>query len=75
MTHAELLEQRASLIEARNSGALRIVFHSGGTRREVEYRSVREIQAAIDAIDRDIAANAGTRINVFYPTFSKGFDE
>lgn len=73
MTHAELMEQRASLVEARNSGALRVVFHSGGTRREVEYRSVKEIQAAIDAIDREVAANAGTRVTTFLPYFSKGF--
>lgn len=72
MTHAELLEQRASLVEARNSGALRIVFHSGGTRREVEYRSVKEIQAAIDALDRDLRAQVP--VSTFLPTFSKGFN-
>lgn len=75
MTLEELQTKRAALVAARSSGQLRVVFHSGGTRREVEYRSVREIQAAIDAIDRDIAANAGTRINVYHPSFSKGFDE
>lgn len=73
MTQAELLAQRASLVEARSSGQLRVVFHSGGTRREVEYRSVTEIQKAIDAIDRDLAANAGTRVATFLPHFSKGF--
>lgn len=75
MTHAELLEKRAALVAARSSGQLRVIFHSGGTRREVEYRSVKEIQAAIDALDRDVAANAGTRVRVFKPYFSKGFDE
>lgn len=74
MTQEELLAKRAALVAARSSGQLRVIFHSGGTRREVEYRSVKEIQAAIDALDRDMAANTGTRINVFYPTFSKGFD-
>lgn len=73
MTQAELLAQRDALILARSSGQLRVVFHSGGTRREVEYRSVREIQAAIDALDRDLAANAGTRVTTFLPHFSKGF--
>lgn len=73
MTPAELMEQRAALVAARNSGALRVVFHSGGTRREVEYRSVKEIQAAIDAIDRELRAHAPIRC--FKPYFSKGFDE
>lgn len=73
MTHAELMEQRSALIEARSSGQLRVIFHSGGTRREVEYRSIKEIQAAIDALDRDMAANSGTRVTTFLPHFSKGF--
>ena len=73
MTAAELMEKRAALVAARSEGALRVVFHSGGTRREVEYRSVSEIERAIAAIDRDLAANQGTRIHSFLPTFSKGF--
>lgn len=75
MTHEELLGKRAALVAARSSGQLRVIFHSGGTRREVEYRSVKEIQAAIDALDRDMAANSGTRVRVFKPYFSKGFEE
>lgn len=75
MTYQELVEKRAALVAARSSGQLRVIFHSGGTRREVEYRSIKEIQAAIDALDRDMAANMGTRVRVFKPSFSKGFDE
>ncbi|MGB3388790.1 MAG: hypothetical protein WBA88_12475, partial [Pseudaminobacter sp.] len=67
MTPADLMEQRSALVEARSSGALRVVFHSGGTRREVEYRSLKEIQAAIDAIDRELRAHAPIR--VFLPHF------
>ncbi|MDQ0315511.1 phage head-tail joining protein [Amorphus orientalis] len=73
MTHEELLAKRAALVAARSEGALRIVFHSGGTRREVEYRSFGDIQAAIDAIDRDFAAQTGSRVTTFLPSFSKGF--
>lgn len=69
---ADLEAQRAELVAARNSGELRIVFHSGGTRREVEYRSVAEIEKAIAAIDREIAGLQGRRINTFLPSFSKG---
>lgn len=72
MTAAELEAQRAGLVAARASGELRIVFHSGGTRREVEYRSMAEIEKAIAAIDRDLAALQGRRVNTFLPTFSKG---
>jgi hypothetical protein len=73
MTIAELQAQRAALVAALAEGALRVVFHSGGTRREIEYRSVMELERAISAIDREIAANSGTRINTFLPHFSKGF--
>lgn len=69
---ADLEAQRAELVSARASGELRIVFHSGGTRREVEYRSVAEIEKAIAAIDREIAGLRGRRIHTFLPTFDKG---
>lgn len=73
MTNEELLAKRDALVTARSSGQLSVIFHSGGTRREITYRSVKEIQAAIDALDRDVAANNGTRITTFLPHFSKGF--
>lgn len=71
MNIEQLQSQRAALVAARSSGELRVVFHSGGTRREVEYRSVAEIQAAIDALDRDVAANSGTRVRRFLPYFER----
>lgn len=73
MTISELQDQRAALVAARASGELRVVIHSNGARREVEYRSISDIERAISAIDREIAANSGTRINTFLPHFSKGF--
>lgn len=73
MSAEELHEQRAALVAARSSGELRVVFHSGGTRREVEYRSISDIVAAIAHIDRDLAALDGRRVTTFLPSFSKGF--
>lgn len=73
MTLADLQEKRAALVAALGEGALLVIFHSGGTRREVKYRSISELERAIGAIDREIAANSGTRINTFLPHFSKGF--
>jgi hypothetical protein len=74
MTAAELIEQRASLIEARSGGITKVVFHSGGTRREVEFRSMADIIAAIAAIDRDLAGLNGRRIHTFTPAYSRGFE-
>jgi len=73
MDLAALEAQRAELVAARSSGELRIVFHSGGTRREVEYRSMAEIEKAIAAIDRDIARLQGCRVNTFLPYFPEGY--
>ncbi len=73
-TADELQAQRAALVAARASGELWVVFHTGGTRREVRYRSVAEISAAIAAIDRDIASLQGRRVTTFLPTFSNGID-
>ncbi|MEX6507452.1 phage head-tail joining protein [Jiella sp. M17.18] len=73
MAADELNAKRAALVAARSSGETRVIFHSGGTRREIEYRSVAEIERAIGAIDRDLAAAAGRRpIRTFLPVFSRG---
>lgn len=69
----ELLAQRAALVAARSSGQLEYEFTSGGTRRRVTFRSIDELERAIAAIDRDIAALNGKRITTFLPTFSNGF--
>ena len=73
MTVDQLLQQRAALVAARASDALRVTFSDGGTRRDVEYRSMAEIERAIAAIDREIAALQGKRVTTFLPTFSSGF--
>ncbi|MGP9814420.1 phage head-tail joining protein [Rhodopseudomonas sp. NSM] len=73
-TAEDLQAQRVALVAARGSGELRVIFHSGGTRREVEYRSVAEITAAIAAIDRDLASLQGRRVTTFLPTFSNGIE-
>jgi hypothetical protein len=72
MTIDELKAQRAALVAALGGGELRVVIQSAGARREVEFRGVADLERAISAIDREIAANSGTRINTFLPTFSKG---
>lgn len=43
-------EQIAALRAAIATGAKRIVFHSGGTRREVEYHSLKEMTAALQML-------------------------
>lgn len=49
-------DQIAALEEALAMGAKRVVFHSGGTRREVEYPSLKELS---DAIVRLKASRSG----------------
>lgn len=69
---SDLQDQRAALVKARGSGQLEVEFSSGGTRRRVVYRSLAEIQTAIDLIDADIAAINGTRVRTFRFNTSKG---
>ena len=45
-----LAERIATLEDAIASGEKRVVFHSGGTRREVEYQSIRDMLAAVDRL-------------------------
>lgn len=73
-TVSELQVMRAALVAARSSGTLRTVFVSGGTRREVEYKSDSEMAAAIAAIDREIATASGTKPRRFLPAFTDGFN-
>ncbi len=68
----DLRAQRAALVVARNSGTLRTTFRSGGTERTVWFKSDSELAAAIAAVDREIAALEGRRVNTFLPYFSKG---
>ena len=69
----DLAKKRVALVAARSSGELSVIFHSGGTRREVQYRTIKDIERAIAAIDRDLAGLDGQRpIRTFLPHFSKG---
>jgi len=72
MELANLEAQRAALVAARNTGALRTTFRDGGVERTVWYRTDSEMVAAIAAIDREVTALQGRRVNTFLPHFSKG---
>lgn len=65
---ADLQEQRKALVEARSTGARRVKFQT----HEAEFHSVRELDAIIASIDREIAALQGRRVHTFLPHFSKG---
>lgn len=72
-TVEELLAQRADLVSARNSGALRTTFKSGGSERTTEYKSDAEMAAALSALDDEIARLSGTRKSSFRLSLSKGY--
>lgn len=72
-TLADLQAQRAALVAARNSGALRTTFRSGGTERTVEMKSDAEMASAIAAIDAEIAKLQGNRRSTIQLTLSKGY--
>lgn len=44
---ATIDDQIAALEDAILTGAKKVVFHSGGTRREVEYHSLKDIREAL----------------------------
>ena len=54
----ELRERRDALAAQRASGIARVSYDS----KAVDYRSVAEIDRAIEALDREIAAAEGRRI-------------
>lgn len=67
---AALQAQAASLKKAMRSGALSVAH---GDKR-VQYRSIAEMQAALDAINDEIAEGAGKkRKRIFYLNGSRGF--
>lgn len=43
-------DQISALEEAVAMGAKKVTFHSGGTRREVEYHSLKEMREALAAL-------------------------
>lgn len=57
---AELDDQIAALADAIAQGAKRVVFHSGGTRREIEYHSLKDMREALAGLEAKKAG--GSRI-------------
>lgn len=57
---ADIDDQIAALSEAIAQGAKRVVFHSGGTRREVEYHSLKDMREALAALQAQ--KTGGSRI-------------
>ncbi len=57
-TIAELRARRETLSTQRSSGVARVSYDG----KTVEYRSLAEIDRAIEALDRDIAAAEGRKI-------------
>jgi hypothetical protein len=55
---AELRARREALAVQRSSGVARVSYDG----KTVDYRSVAEIDRAIEALDREIAASEGRRI-------------
>lgn len=45
---ATLDDQIAALEDAIAMGAKKVIFHSGGTRREVEYHSLKDMREALN---------------------------
>ena len=57
-TLAELLSRREALTAARSSTVARVSYDG----KSVDYRSLAEIDRAIEALDREIAAAEGRRV-------------
>ena len=57
-TVAELKSRREALSASRASGVARVSYDG----RTVDYRSVAEIDRALEALDREIAAAEGRRV-------------
>jgi endonuclease IV len=55
-------EQIAALEDAIAMGARKVTFHSGGTRREVEYHSLKEMRDAITSLK---ASRSGVSRTIF----------
>lgn len=57
-TSTELRSRREALLASRSSGVARVSYDG----KTVEYRSLAEIDRAIEQLDREIAATEGRRI-------------
>lgn len=53
-------DQIAALEEAVAMGARKVIFHSGGTRREIEYQSLESLQQALARLKSN--KSGGSRI-------------
>lgn len=71
-TLAELQDQLANLRAARATGAARVEFVSGESRRVIEYKSDADMASAIADLERRIAAFSAPRISTVRFTYSKG---
>lgn len=58
-------EQIAALRAAIATGARRIVFHSGGTRREVEYHSLKDVREALTWLEQQQAPRPSMTFGAF----------
>ena len=68
-TIAELKSRREALLAQRSSGVARVSYDG----KTVEYRSLAEIDRAIEALEREIAAGEGRRmVRQVRVTTSKG---
>jgi hypothetical protein len=54
MDHAEKIAAIAALEIAIAQGARRVIFHSGGTRREVEYFSLAEMRQQLELLKQQL---------------------
>lgn len=62
---ATIDEQIAALSDAIAQGARKVVFRSGGTHREIEYHSLKEMRDALTALQ----AQQGTRRRITLAAF------
>lgn len=56
MTLEELIARRDALLKARASGVRATEYSAGGASRRIEYRTDRELLAALSDLERRIAA-------------------
>lgn len=70
MAMADMQAMWEALVEARASGALRIVTQTNGVRKEIQYKSDAEMASALAAIERQMC---GAPIHTVRLSASKGF--
>ncbi len=56
----------AALEEALAQGAKRVIFHSGGTRREVEYHSLSDMREELARLKDELLGGRGRRTYARY---------